>query len=154
MRNLKVLPLLAIFAALFASACVVEVHDHGPYPEPSPYDARLDVPPEGCEYGPFSLALVNATDLFMEIYLDGYPVDFWAADSVYAELPPDATAYLCLEHTGVHAIEGYGYALRYGELVEVGGEGGRFYWSGSFGSSTTSSGRHEFWITPSLLYLQ
>lgn len=147
--------LVSILPAVLVSACVVEVHDHyGPGSEPPQYVAQLDVPIAGCEYGPHSLALINATDMYMEMYVDGELMEFWAADGVYAELPPDAIAYMCLEHTGIHSFAGYGFVVRYGELVEVYGEGGRFVWTGSFGTSTASSGRHEFWITQSLLNLQ
>lgn len=140
--------------ALFTSACVVEVSsdppvDHGAPPQTL---AQLDYPFDGCESGPYSLALMNRTEYFLDMTIDGEPVDFLAPEGSYAELPPWTTAYLCLDYLGDHALTGLSYFERYGNLYPVGGAYGYFAVTDYYGSSVGPRGRQEFSIDDSLLY--
>ena len=118
-------------------------------------EAWLHVPPDGCETGPFSLALINKTDLYISMTIDGADIVFLDEGGyAYGELPPEMTAYLCLEETGTHSITGSAWALRYDELVPVEGDGGSFVWNADLGDSSLASGRHELAIDRALLILQ
>lgn len=136
------------------AACGLEVSSRfGPGWGSAQEIARLHVPIEGCETGPLALAVINATDLHVELAIDGSDVEFWTDDAVFGEIAPQEVAYLCLSDTGSHSISGWAYSARFDELVEVEGDEGTFDWHGSFGASTPSSGRNDFKMTSVLFFL-
>lgn len=116
--------------------------------------AWLSTPPYGCERGPNSLMIANETRYFMRLVLDGEDVLVRGSRGVFPELPPGATAFLCLSHTGVHTLQGVAFALRYGVPQEIEGEHGRFRIMQSWGTGTWSSGWHEVHVTDATLILQ
>ncbi|HTM68301.1 MAG TPA: hypothetical protein VL426_03280 [Candidatus Binatia bacterium] len=145
-----------VFALAAAMAltigCTVEV-----VPRPGVGDrpqnlAQLDYPVAGCERGPYALALMNRTDYYLDMTLDGEPIDFLAPEGSYAELPPWTTAYVCLDHLGDHDITGRSFYESYGQLYPVGGEYGYFAVTDYYGSDVGPGGRQELFIDDSLLY--
>jgi hypothetical protein len=145
MLSLKMAALGAL--ALSVHACTFQLS----YDGPGSNDAYLHVPPEGCETGPFSLSIANQTDLHLAVELDGVGIAFVDEAGSYDLLEPRATAFLCLEYTGDHAVSGQAYADRFGELVAVSPPDGDFIWEGTFGVAVGPSGRHAFIIDQSLL---
>ncbi len=113
----------------------------------------LNTPPYGCETGPLALAISNSTEYFMALQIDGQDFMVRGGMGVLPHLPPGATMYVCLSDTAVHTITGTAYVARYGALQEVGGDMGRFTWSGSFGINYNGNiGHHQFDINNNLLY--
>lgn len=141
-----------LLLAVLLTGCNIQYsHNGGYYDGYSQSVAQLYYPPAGCEDGPLSVAIINRTQMYMEMTIDGEYIDFVDDYGSYAQLEPQATAFLCLENTGVHAITGQAYVERYGELRKVAGRDGDFTWTGSFGTEARFNGRNEFVITAGYL---
>lgn len=144
---------LAAAMMLMLVGCTVQVESRPHHPGiPPQYVAQLDYPIAGCERGPYALALMNRTDYYLDMTIDGDAIDFEAPEGTYFELPPWSTAYLCLEWLGDHEITGYSYYESYGELYPVHGPYGYFAIIDHYGSSVGPHGRQELVIDDSLLY--
>jgi hypothetical protein len=113
----------------------------------------LHTPPYGCERGPNSLMIANETRYFIRLVLDGEDVLIRGAQGMFPELPPGATAFVCLSHTGIHTLQGVAFTLRYGVPQEVVGDNGRFSIVQSWGTGVWSSGRHELHVGEATLIL-
>lgn len=116
--------------------------------------AWLGTPPYGCERGPNAIMIANETRYFLRLVLDGEDVLVRGSRGMFPELPPGASAFLCLSHTGVHTLQGVAFTLRYGVPQEVEGDNGRFSIVQSWGTGTWSSGRHEVHVSEATLILQ
>jgi hypothetical protein len=140
-------------AAMLAAGCTIEVvpRPDGVGDRPQ-YLAQLDHPVAGCERGPYALALVNRTDYYLDMTIDGEPIDFLAPEGSYAELPPWTTAYLCLEYLGDHDLTGRSYYESYGQLYPEQGEYGYFAVTDRYSTDVGPHGRQELFIDDSLLY--
>lgn len=151
---MKCMAFAAVAALSLVTACRIEVvpRPNDGYAPPPEYMAQLDYPIAGCENGPHSLALMNRTDYFLDMTIDGEPIDFLAPEGSYAELPPWTTAYLCLDYLGEHMLTGRSYYESYGELYPVGGEYGYFAVTDYYDEAVGPHGRQELSIDESLLY--
>lgn len=149
-------PMAIALAAVLSlvTACSVEVVPRrgDGYEPPPQHMARLDYPFDGCESGPYALALMNRTDYFLDMTIDGEPIDFLAPEGSYAELPPWTTAYLCLDYLGEHGLSGTSYYESRGWLYPVGGAYGYFAVTDYYDASVGPHGLQELFIDDSLLY--
>ncbi|OIO52103.1 hypothetical protein COY93_03665 [Candidatus Uhrbacteria bacterium CG_4_10_14_0_8_um_filter_58_22] len=114
--------------------------------------ARAYGPPEipGCQAGILSVSVENETDFYVSVFIDGQEVRVFGAGGNLPHLPPRQTAYACLEHPGLHAIQGVVYARRGSQMIEV----QRFSMSRDFSLRTIrSSGRQRISVTNTILNL-
>jgi len=81
--------------------------------------AWLHTPPMGCEEGVFSLEIRNSSDSFLAVLIDGEELEVRGARGMLPHLPPDSSAYICLESLGEHTLAAVSYVPRFGELQEV-----------------------------------
>lgn len=110
--------------------------------------AWLHTPPAGCGHGIYALSLVNQTDYYANIMIDGEPLRVRGARGLLPGIPPHERVFMCLNNTGTHTFTGEVFALRYGQAMKV----GTYRYEATFGGNTLTFGGQEviirdFWIT-------
>ena len=73
-------------------------------------------PIRGCEEGPLALEIVNQTEFYLKVFLDGQEVTVNGGGGVLPYLPPQTgggsapSVYVCLNEQGKHSINGIAFS--------------------------------------------
>jgi hypothetical protein len=110
--------------------------------------AWLHTPPSGCSGGIYALTLVNQTDYYANILIDGESLRVRGARGMLPGVPPHEKVYMCLGNMGKHTFTGEIFALRYGQANRV----GTYRFEATFSGNSAAYGGQEvvirdFWIT-------
>lgn len=106
--------------------------------------AWLGQPPKGCETGVYSMEIVNKTEHFVELSMDGSGLKVRGAKGLLPFIPPHEKVYVCLNNTGTHTFLGMLYASRYGRLDKV----GKYRYEGTWTAGSALYGRQRLEIRP------
>lgn len=74
---------------------------------------------DGCESGPGGLEIRNATDLHLQLAVDGDEVMILGPKNVQLALAPKRSIFLCLDPSRPHIVTGTAYAAKAGKLYEA-----------------------------------
>jgi hypothetical protein len=110
--------------------------------------AWMHTQPAGCASGVYALTVVNQTDYYINLMIDGEPLRVRGARGLLPGVPPHEKVYMCLGNLGKHTFTGELFALRYGQAMKV----GTYRYEGDYGGNTMSFGTQEviirdFWVT-------
>jgi len=110
--------------------------------------AWLHTPPSGCSEGVYALTLVNMTDYYANIMIDGEALRVRGARGLLPGIPPHEKAYMCLGSMGKHTFTGEIFGLRYGQAMRVGTYRHEVSFSGgSLYFSSQEVDIRDYWIT-------
>lgn len=98
--------------------------------------------------GVLTLHIVNQTDHFITVLLDGRAVQVGGGAGILPHLPPRQEVEVCLTSLGRHTISGTLYAVRGRQVVDL---GVRFSRQVSFGTNTTPWAFQRYAITDSII---